>query len=59
MFNSKKLISIFSKNTIRKQISATREFYSLGTIIQLKAYGNKAEIAINEAMKRLVVILTL
>jgi thiamine biosynthesis lipoprotein len=54
MFSSKKLINIFSKKAIREQISAEKEFYSLGTIIQLKAYGNKAEIAINEAMERVI-----
>ncbi len=54
MFSLKKLINIFSKGTISEQISAEKEFYSLGTTIQLKAYGNKAQVAINEAMKRII-----
>ncbi|WP_243186830.1 FAD:protein FMN transferase [Clostridium muellerianum] len=52
MFNSKNLLSIFSKNIKKDEMLAWREFYSLGTIIQLRAYGNKSEIAISEAMKR-------
>lgn len=52
MFNSKKLLNLFSKNINKDEMLAWREFYSLGTIIQLKAYGNKSEVAISEAMKR-------
>jgi thiamine biosynthesis lipoprotein len=37
----------------KKRETIIREFYSLGTVIQLRVYGSNGERAIDEAMKRL------
>lgn len=37
----------------KKRETIIREFYSLGTVIQLRVYGSSGERAIHEAMKRL------
>nr|WP_243156241.1 FAD:protein FMN transferase [Clostridium sp. C2-6-12] len=37
----------------KKRETIIREFYSLGTVIQLRVYGSNGERAIHEAMKRL------
>lgn len=37
----------------KKKDNIMREFYALGTVIQLRTYGNNGEGAIIEVMKRL------
>lgn len=45
------ILALIFKNN--KKTTATKNFYSLGTIISLKAFGKNAEIAIEEAMQKL------
>ena len=44
---------IFYFRVTNKKVPITREFYVLGTIIQLKVYGNNGQRAIEEAVNRL------
>ena len=48
-----KIKSLILKTPSNKETSLSKQFYSLGTIISLTAYGSLAEIAINKAQERL------
>lgn len=48
-----KIKKLISKNSIAQNTSFSKQFYCLGTIISLTAYGASAEIAINKAQERL------
>jgi len=48
-----KIKSLILKTPSNKENSFSKQFYCLGTIISLTAYGNSADIAINKAEERL------
>lgn len=48
-----KIKSLILKTPNNKETSLSKQFYCLGTIISLTAYGTSAEIAINKAQERL------
>jgi thiamine biosynthesis lipoprotein len=47
------ILSLIFVTGDKKQVSAEKSFFALGTIIHLKAFGRKAEKAIEEAIEKL------